>query len=93
MNQRLKNSEYAFRRGKQKRLDAEKESHEQTGLSSLVPVEPPLFSHDATLQCYFNRGWNSVTPCDISMHLRVTKTTEGADLVSKIRNFKACHFR
>ncbi|MCS0442129.1 hypothetical protein ND898_19155 [Vibrio diabolicus] len=90
MTKRLKNSEYASIRGREKRLDAEKKAHKD-GVP--VPSQPPLFSHDATLQSYFNAAWNSVTPCDISMHLRETKTTEGADLVSKIRNFKACHFR
>lgn len=93
MASRMKNTEYAQRRGKQKRLDAEMESHKSTGLSSMVPVEPPLFSHDATLQSYFNKGWNGVTACDIAMHLREATTTEGADLVSKIRSFRQCHFQ
>ncbi|EOG1474707.1 hypothetical protein ACK3GY_002104 [Vibrio parahaemolyticus] len=90
MTRRMKNIEYAQRRGKQKRLDAEQIAHSG---GEFVPSSPPLFSHDATLQSYFNKGWNGVTACDISMHLRETKTTEGADLVSEIRNFKACHFR
>ena len=90
MTKRLKNSEYASIRGREKRLDAEQSAHHE-GVP--VPSQPPLFSHDATLQDYFNKGWNGVSACDISMHLRGTKTTQGADLLSQIRNFKACHFR
>ncbi|MFN1515299.1 hypothetical protein [Vibrio owensii] len=89
MAKRMKNAEYAQRRGKQKRLDAE--SIAAKG-GDLVPSSPPLFSHDATLQSYFNKGWNGVSACDVSMHLRETKTPKGADLVSQIRNFRECHF-
>ena len=90
MTKRMKNTEYAQRRGKQKRLDAER-IYSEGGRP--VPPSPPLFSHDATLQSYFNKGWSGVTACDISMHLRETTATEGADLISKIRNFRQCHFQ
>lgn len=39
--------------GFKKRLNAE--------LSGNVPSEPPLYSHHATRQSYFNKGWNAVT--------------------------------
>lgn len=30
-----------------------------------VPNQPPLYSHHATRQSYFNLGWNAVTPTHV----------------------------
>ncbi|EKO3713593.1 hypothetical protein P0F05_001235 [Vibrio metschnikovii] len=90
---RLKNSEYVYAKGREMRLAAEKESYETSGLSSVVPFQAPFFSHDATLQSFFNKGWNSVTACEVRLHLGIDKPESGADLLSKIRRFKQCHFQ
>ncbi|HDZ3731973.1 TPA: hypothetical protein ACK21Z_003175 [Vibrio harveyi] len=89
MAKRLKNWEYAKIRGRQSRLEAELNAH-QTGAP--VPSSPPLFSHDATIQSNFNKAWNEVLDCDVTLFLRTAKTSQGVDLVSKIRNFRECHF-
>ncbi|QUN06448.1 hypothetical protein KDN34_03005 [Shewanella yunxiaonensis] len=34
-------------------------------LAGNVPPEPPLYSHHATRQSYFNKGWNAVTKLHI----------------------------
>ncbi len=66
---RQKNSEFAYAKGREMRLAAEKESYETTRLSSMVPFQAPFFSHDATLQSFFNKGWSSVTACEVRLHL------------------------
>ncbi|EOA9033310.1 hypothetical protein [Vibrio harveyi] len=86
---RLKNIEYARIRGREKRLEAEKKAHE-TG--EPVPSIPPLFSHDATIQSAFNHAWNDVPACEVLLFLRTAKTSQGVDLVAKIRNFRQWHF-
>ncbi len=87
---RPKNSEFAYAKGREMRLAAEKESHEFAGLSSMVPIKPPLFSHDATLQIRFENVWNSVTACEVRVHLGIAKTDVGTDLIGKIRRFREC---
>ncbi|NOE32004.1 hypothetical protein [Vibrio cholerae] len=87
---RQKNSEFAYAKGSEMRLAAEKESYETTGLSSMVPFQAPFFSHDATLQSAFNKGWNSVTVTDVRMCRGIDKPQSGADLLSKIRRFREC---
>ncbi|HDZ9179557.1 TPA: hypothetical protein RUZ12_000039 [Vibrio cholerae] len=87
---RQKNSEFAYAMGREMRLAAEKESYETTGLSSMVPFQAPFFSHDATLQSAFNKGWNSVTVTDVRMCRGIDKPESGADLLSKIRRFRKC---
>lgn len=87
---RQKNSEFAYAKGREMRLAAEKESYETTGLSSMVPFQAPFFSHDATLQSAFYKGWNSVTACEVRLHLGIDKPESGADLLSKIRRFREC---
>ncbi|MGD8172155.1 hypothetical protein ACQEXU_10875 [Vibrio sp. TRT 21S02] len=86
---RLYNWEYAQKRGREKRLEAELNAY-KTG--SPVPSAPPLFSHDATLQKYFNMAWQRVTQNEIERHLGLAKTPQGTDLISKIRSLKQCHF-
>ena len=63
---RLYNRDYAKQKGKQKRLEAELAAH-QSGTA--VPSKPPLFSHDATLQSYFNKAWHYVHPSAIRRHI------------------------
>lgn len=87
---RQKNSEFAYAKGREMRLAAEKESYETTRLSSMVPFQAPFFSHDATLQSFFNKGWSSVTACEVRLHLGIDKPESGADLFSKIRRFREC---
>ncbi|EJV0369640.1 hypothetical protein N5280_002487 [Vibrio vulnificus] len=86
---RQKNAEFAQQKGREKRLELEAQAWKK-GMPA--PRKPPLFSHDATLQSYFNKGWHSVTPCDVRLHLGIAKTDAGTDLISKIRRFKQCHF-
>ncbi|XAG86512.1 hypothetical protein MRM63_15495 [bacterium 19MO03SA05] len=86
---RLKNSEYVYAKGRELRLAAEAQA-KQSG----SPVgKPPFFSHDATLQCYFERGWLSITHCDIALHLDSREVLSGGDLIAQIRRFKQCHFQ
>ncbi|HBN6946144.1 TPA: hypothetical protein L3320_001794 [Vibrio cholerae] len=87
---RQKNSEFAYAKGREMRLAAEKESYETTRLSSMVPFQAPFFSHDATLQSFFNKGWSSVTACEVRLHLGIDKPESGADLLSQIRRFREC---
>ncbi|EJI1278781.1 hypothetical protein Q8E21_001944 [Vibrio vulnificus] len=90
---RQKNSEFAYAKGREMRLLAELQRHQLTGAAAMAPLDRNvLFSHDATLQSYFNKGWQSVTPCDVRLHLGIAKTDAGTDLISKIRRFKQCHF-
>lgn len=90
MSLRLKNWEYAKQRGRAMRLDAELVAH-QSGTS--VPKTPPTFSHDPTLQYYFNEAWQRVTASAIRRHLGISETEAGTDLISKIRRFKSCHLQ
>ncbi|ENM4022565.1 hypothetical protein DDN27_003434 [Vibrio cholerae] len=82
------NWQFAKQQGKAKRLEAE-----MNALTKGVPVpaKPPLFSHDATLQSHFNIAWQRVSQCEINRHLGIATTSEGNDLIAKIRNFKQCH--
>lgn len=84
------NWQFSRIKGREKRLEAELNAH-QTGVN--VPSVPPLFSHCATMQAFFVRGWNSVTACDIRLHCGIGKTQEATDLLTEIRRFKQCHFR
>lgn len=84
-----RNWDYSHQKGREMRLAAEtraKQSGEPVG-------KLPLFSHDATLQCYFNRGWASITHCDIALHLDSREVLSGGDLIAQIRRFRECHFR
>lgn len=90
MGTRLKNWELAKQRGRKMRLDAELAAH-QSG--EPVSTTPPLFSHDPTIQYYFNEAWRRVTPCEIHRHLGIAKTSQGNDLLQKIRNFRLCHLQ
>lgn len=60
------NWQFAKQQGKAKRLEAEMNALNQ-GVP--VPVKPPLFSHDATLQSYFNTAWRNVSISDIKRHV------------------------
>lgn len=84
------NARFSYKKGKQARLAAELAAHQQ---QSCAPSVPPFFSHDATLQSQFAKGWLSITACDIRLHLGIDKPEYGADLVTKIRRFKECHLQ
>lgn len=84
---RQKNADFAQQKGREKRLELEAQAWKK-GMPA--PSKPLLFSHDATLQSYFNKGWHSVTPCDVRLHLGIAKTEAGTDLISKIRRFREC---
>lgn len=84
---RLKNSEFAYYQGREKRLVLEAEAWRR---GKPAPSKPPLFSHDATLQIRFEKGWNSVTACEVRVHLGIAKTDVGTDLIGKIRKFREC---
>ncbi len=84
-----KNWDYSKQRGREKRLEAELNA-QQNGVP--VPATQPLFSHDATMQKYFETAWLRVSQNEINRHLGIAKTPEGTDLISKIRSLKACHF-
>ncbi|ELB7341437.1 hypothetical protein RV032_002117 [Vibrio cholerae] len=78
---------FAEQKGREMRLDAEANAFKD---SAPVAVIPPFFSHDATLQSYFNKGWKSVSLCEIRLHLGLTHIDEEQDLLSKIRRFREC---
>ncbi|EOW9250927.1 TPA: hypothetical protein AB5D21_003776 [Vibrio cholerae] len=84
---RQKNADFAQQKGREKRLELEAQAWKK-GMPA--PSKPLLFSHDATLQSYFNKGWHSVTPCDVRLHLGIAKTDVGTDLIGKIRRFREC---
>lgn len=82
------NWQYALKRGREKRLDAELEA---SRCGKLASSSPPLFSHDATIQSYFNRGWHSVDHVDVAIHIGTIKLNPSADLLQKIQDFKHEH--
>lgn len=83
-----RNWDYSYQRGREMRLAAAEQAR-QSG----EPVgKPPFFSHDATLQCYFERGWLSITHCDIALHLDSREVVSSGDLIAQIRRFRECHF-
>ncbi|MBV7262580.1 hypothetical protein KCG43_11290 [Photobacterium sp. WH24] len=55
----LKNKRWKsiFMEGRATRIKAE--------LAQAMPSQLPLFSHDATYQSLFEKGWRSVTPVDV----------------------------
>lgn len=61
-----KNWDWSYQKGKQKRLEAERNARCN---GQVMPRKPPLHSHDATMQSYFNRGWRSVTPLAIQRYI------------------------
>lgn len=85
-----RNWDFAKQRGRTQRLDAELKAV-QTGVE--VPLNPPLFSHDATMQSYFSKAWSRVSQNEIDRHLGIAKAPQGNDLVSKIRSLRECHFQ
>ncbi|EGU20083.1 hypothetical protein [Vibrio mimicus] len=88
---RQKNSEFAYAKGREMRLAAELQRHQLTGEAAMATLERTfLFSHDATLQSAFYKGWNSVTVTDVRMCRGIDKPESGADLLSKIRRFREC---
>lgn len=89
------NWKWSQRRGKQLRLEAEYRAH---FYHEPVPTQPPLHSHDATLQSYFNRGWNSVTQSEIYRHTNqappMPKQTSGLQHIAALKHQlrkQSCH--
>lgn len=56
-----KNWQWSFSLGKQRRLEAEALAHK----AGTTVSQPPLHSHDGTMQSQFEKGWHSVTPVEI----------------------------
>lgn len=63
-----RNWQYACIKGREMRLEAELKAH-QTGDRSHLQI--PLFSHDATIQSHFVKGWRYVATADICHHVYV----------------------
>ncbi|MEZ8102130.1 hypothetical protein [Vibrio bivalvicida] len=84
-----RNWDYSKEQGRKQRLAAELTA---CNGGAPVPLIPPLFSHDATMQSYFNTAWHRVSQCEINRYLGLAKTPQGTDLISKIRSLKECHF-
>lgn len=83
------NWDFSKQQGRKQRLEAELNAV-KSGVN--VPLTPPLFSHDATMQAYFSEAWSRVSQNEINRHLGITKMPQGNDLVSKIRSLRECHF-
>ncbi len=81
------NYKYAYQKGKEWRLKAELNAKE---LSQPVPSTPPLFSHDATMQSYFNHGWKSVTAVEITRHLYQHNPNPNNPVEIRLRSFRLC---
>lgn len=62
-----KNWDWSSQQGKEKRLEAEKLSHES---GAPVPAKPPLHSLDGTMQDLFEKGWFGDTPVEIQRHIK-----------------------
>lgn len=84
-----RNWDWSYQRGRDKRLEQERLAY-QAGISP--SRKPPLHSHDATLQSYFERGWRSVSQADIHIHLGVVRKPTSTQPLDKLREVKACHF-
>ncbi|EKO3919736.1 hypothetical protein GCS60_000589 [Vibrio metschnikovii] len=90
-----RNWDFAKEQGRKQRLDAALLQHQGNAFENgiEVPLNPPLFSHDATMQSYFSKAWSRVSQNEIDRHLGIAKTPQGNDLVSKIRSLRECHFQ
>lgn len=84
-----KNWQWSYQRGIEKRLAAEYEAQHN---NHVVPTTPPLHSHEATMQSYFERGWRSVSMNQIYTHLNRIKAVRSCSL-EHIRRLKQCHFQ
>ncbi|EJG1781732.1 hypothetical protein BWH93_RS18705 [Vibrio parahaemolyticus] len=85
-----RNWDWSYQRGREKRLEAEEQAQHN---DAAVPSRPPLHSHDATLQSYFNRGWKSITTADIHIHLGLVKSPSSTSPLDKLREIRSCHFQ
>ncbi|MCB5226159.1 hypothetical protein JAO78_004955 [Alishewanella sp. 16-MA] len=56
-----RNWDWSFNHGKQRRLEAEILAQK----AGTTVSQPPLHSHDGTMQSQFEKGWHSVTPVEI----------------------------
>ncbi|MDA0126498.1 hypothetical protein OH458_00205 [Vibrio sp. MarTm2] len=65
-SRRLYNWQFAQVKGKEMRLEAELIAHKG---GAPVPRNAPLFSHDATLQSYFDKAWRNVHISAIKRHV------------------------
>ncbi|CCN69766.1 hypothetical protein [Vibrio nigripulchritudo] len=58
-----------------------------------LPSRPPLHSHDATMQSYFEKGWRSVPQHTIDVHLcKIKAVPTDASPLAKLRSIRKCHF-
>ncbi|AWK84491.1 hypothetical protein [Photobacterium damselae] len=86
-----RNWDFSKQRGKERRLQAELDAR-LTGVP--VPRQPPFWSHDGTLQHYFNLGWQAVPLVEIELHCnQQTVTKPKGDRLSMLRSLRQCHLR
>ncbi len=85
-----RNWDYSKQKGREMRLDAELNAL-QTGVN--VPLKPPLFSHDATMQSYFEKAWHRVSKNEIQLYVGAVSIPQGNDGLQKIRSLRECHFQ
>lgn len=85
-----RNWDWSYQRGIERRLELEEQAYRN---GAEVSRQPPLHSHDSTMQCYFNRGWHSVTSVDIQLHLGLVKAPTSQSPLDKLKEIKACHFQ
>ncbi|WP_447077691.1 hypothetical protein [Shewanella algae] len=83
-----RNWDYSKAQGRDKRLEAELQAHRS---GSAVPTHAPFFSHDGTMQSFFNAGWHGVSACDIRIHIDQSIVPQGTDTLSKLRSIRQCH--
>lgn len=75
------NWDWSYKRGKERRLEAEALAHKAgTAVSA-----PPLHSKDVTMQSQFEKGWFSVTPAEIQRAVTPPPQSIGAALRQNVR--------
>lgn len=84
-----KNWNWSRQRGKEQRLKAEYDAAYHGGS---VPTQPPLHSHDATMQSHFNKGWYRVNQHEINVHTGKAPPIPKGSGLAKLRSIKQCHF-
>ncbi len=85
-----RNWEYSKEQGRIKRLQAELKTR-NTGAP--MPARPAFWSHDGTMQHYFNQGWNSVSHVDIDLFCHGSSISFTGDTLSRLRSLRQCHLR
>ncbi|ODS10942.1 hypothetical protein VSF3289_01203 [Vibrio scophthalmi] len=84
-----KNWQWSYQCGIDKRLAAEYEAQHN---NRAIPTTPPLHSHEATMQSYFESGWHSVSINQIYKYCNGIEAVSSCPL-EHIRRLKQCHFQ